>query len=50
MNDTGPLGVHTPAAIPARIGVVDVALQGLCVEVHRQGDAQRDPFAAYQRQ
>jgi hypothetical protein len=37
MTDTGPWRPH-PAAFPARIGVVDVALEALGVEVHREGD------------
>ena len=36
------------AAFPARIGVVDVALEALGVEAHR--DAQYHPFAVHQRQ
>ena len=50
MTDTGPLGVPHAAAFPARIGVVDVALEALGVEAHREGDAQHHPFAVHQRQ
>ena len=42
MTDIGPLGVPHAAAFPARIGVVDVALEALGVEACRSAP-NRDP-------